>query len=87
MGIGKRGDKHLRTLLIHGARSVVPVSQGRTDTFSRRVNSIRERRGVNRAIVAVANNEPLSAIGPRTMASARIICAMLRRNEELRAHA
>lgn len=75
MGISKRGDKHLRTLLIHGARSVVRVSQGRTDAFSRWVNSIRERRGMNRAIVAVANK------------NARIIWAMLRRNEEFRAHA
>jgi len=74
MGISKRGDKHLRTLLIHGARSVVRVSQGRTDAFSRWVNSIRERRGMNRAIVAVANK------------NARIIWAMLRRNEEFRAH-
>lgn len=75
MGISKRGDKHLRTLLIHGARSVVRVSQGRTDAFSRWVNSIRERRGMNRAIVAVANK------------NARIIWAMLRRNEEFRAQA
>ncbi len=29
MGISKRGDKHLRTLLVHGARSVVRVSQGK----------------------------------------------------------
>ena len=74
-GIGKRGDKHLRTLLIHGARSVVCVSQSLTDAFSRWVNSIRERRGMNRAIVAVANR------------NARIIWAMLRSNEEFRAHA
>ena len=75
MGISKRGDKHLRTLLIHGARSVVRVSQRKTDAFSQWVNSIRERRGMNRAIVAVANK------------NARIIWAMLRRNEEFRAHA
>lgn len=75
LGISKRGDKHLRTLLIHGARSVVRVSQRKTDAFSRWVNSIRERCGMNRAIVAVANK------------NARIIWAMLRRNEEFRAHA
>lgn len=75
MGISKRGDKHLRALLIHGARSVVRVSQGRTDAFSNWVNSKRERRGMNRAIVAVANK------------NARIIWAMLHRNEEFRAHA
>lgn len=75
LGISKRGDKHLRTLLIHGARSVVRVSQRKTDAFSRWVNSIRERCGMNRAILAVANK------------NTRIIWAMLRRNEEFRAHA
>jgi len=73
MGISKRGDRHLRTLLIHGARSVVRVAQRKTDPFSHWVNSLRERRGINRAIVAVANK------------NARIIWAMLNRNEEFRA--
>lgn len=73
MGISKRGDRHLRTLLIHGARSVVRVAQRKTDPFSQWVNSLRERRGMNRAIVAVANK------------NARIIWAILNRNEEFRA--
>ena len=72
MGIRKRGDKRLRLLRIHGARPVVRVSQGRTDAFSRWVNSINERRGMNRAIVAIANK------------NARIIWAMLRKNGEFR---
>ena len=55
MRISKPGDKHFRTLLIHGARSVVRVAQRKTDPFSQWVNSLRERRGMNRAIVAVAN--------------------------------
>jgi transposase len=70
MGISKRGDQHLRTLLVHGARAVVRVAAGRTDPLSRWVNALRERRGVNRAIVAVANK------------NARIIWAMLRRHTE-----
>lgn len=70
MGISKRGDKHLRTLLVHGARAVVRVAAGRSDPFSRWVNALRERRGVNRTIVAVANK------------NARIIWAMLRRDSE-----
>lgn len=73
MGISKRGDRHLRTLLVHGARSVVRVAQRKTDPFSQWVNRLRERRGMNRAIVAVANK------------NARIIWAMLNRNEEFRA--
>lgn len=70
MGISKRGDKHLRTLLVHGARAVVRVAAGRCDPFSRWVNALRERRGVNRTIVAVANK------------NARIIWAMLRQDSE-----
>jgi transposase len=73
MGISKRGDRHLRTLLVHGARAVVRVAQRKTDPFSQWVNNLRERRGMNRAIVAVANK------------NARIIWAMLNRNEEFRA--
>lgn len=70
MGISKRGDKHLRTLLVHGARAVVRVAAGRSDPFSRWVNALRERRGVNHTIVAVANK------------NARIIWAMLWRDTE-----
>ena len=33
MGISKRGDQHLRTLLVHGARSVVRVAAGKTDAL------------------------------------------------------
>lgn len=75
MGISKRGDQHLRTLLVHGARAVVRVSAKKNDPFSQWVNSLRERRGATKAIVAVANK------------NARIIWAMLRNNEEFRAHA
>ena len=42
MGISKRGDRHLRTLLVHGARTVVRVAQRKTDPFSRWVNNLRE---------------------------------------------
>ncbi|MBU2959570.1 transposase [Citreicella sp. C3M06] len=72
MGLGKRGDQHLRTLLVHGARAVVRTAAGKTDRFSRWVNELRERRGTNRAIVAVANR------------NARIIWALLAKNEEYR---
>ncbi|MDQ7018843.1 MAG: IS110 family transposase [Robiginitomaculum sp.] len=72
MGISKRGDKHLRTLLVHGARAVVRVSANKDDPFSRWVNALRERRGMNRAIVAVANK------------NARIIWTVLNKGEEFR---
>ena len=61
LGISKRGDRHLRTLLVHGARSVVNQAGRKTDRLSRWINAIRERRGFNRAVVALANK--LARIG------------------------
>ncbi|MGR3549293.1 MAG: hypothetical protein ACU0CU_01480, partial [Pseudooceanicola sp.] len=49
------------------------VAQRKTDPFSQWVNNLRERRGMNRAIVAVANK------------NARIIWIVLNKNEEFRA--
>ena len=71
-GISKRGDQHLRTLLVHGARAVMRVSAGRTDARSRWVNDLVARRGTNRAIVAVANK------------NARIVWSLLARGEDYR---
>jgi len=53
--ISKRGDQHLRTLLVHGGRAVVRTAVRKTDAKSQWVNALVERRGVTRAIVAVAN--------------------------------
>lgn len=51
-GISKRGDKYLRRLLIHGARAVLTRRKTvESDWLSR----VRERRGFNRACVALAN--------------------------------
>lgn len=55
LGISKRGDSYLRTLLIHGGRAVVRCAARKRDPFSRWVNALRVRRGVNVAAVAVAN--------------------------------
>lgn len=55
LGITKHGDAYLRTLLIHGARSVVRVAARHDDPLSRWVCALKERRGVHKAIVAVAN--------------------------------
>ena len=65
-GISKRGDTYLRTLLIHGARSVLRYVAGKTDVQSRWLRDLIERRGYNRAAVAVANK------------NARVIQALLR---------
>lgn len=55
LGISKRGDPYLRTLLIHGAR-VVLQRQGRTDgTLDPWLKSLLSRRPKNVATVALAN--------------------------------
>lgn len=61
LGISKRGDRYLRTLLVHGARAVVLHAANRDDPLSQWINRIRERRGKNKATVAVANK--LARIG------------------------
>ena len=69
MGISKRGSQHLRSLLVHGARAVVRTAPTKTDSHNQWVNQLRERRGFNRATVAVANK------------NARIIWAVLCKGE------
>ncbi len=55
LGISKRGDKYLRSLLIHGARSVVRLAANKEDALSLWVTKLVERRGKNKATVALAN--------------------------------
>ncbi len=66
LGITKRGDVYLRSLLIHGARAVVSQAKHRDDRLSRWVTSIATRRHPNVAAVALANK------------TARMAWAMLR---------
>ena len=66
LGISKRGDAYMRTLLIHGARSVVSQAKHREDRLSRWVTGIATRRHPNVAAVALANK------------TARMAWAMLR---------
>jgi len=55
LGISKRGDTYLRTLLIHGARSIVRTAKGKDDRLSQWVTRIAETRHYNVAAVALAN--------------------------------
>jgi transposase len=55
LGISKRGDRYLRTLLIHGARATVHRVRRKTDARSRWIRSVERRRGKNIAAVAIAN--------------------------------
>ncbi|MGK3126453.1 IS110 family transposase [Candidatus Pantoea formicae] len=71
MNITKKGDKYLRTLLIHGARAVVRVATNNNDgSLNQWVNQLKERRGFNKTTVAVANK------------NARIIWSILRHETE-----
>lgn len=68
--ISKRGDVTLRTLLIHGTRSVLRLTTGKTDHKSIWAEALKERSCANVAAVALAAK------------NARIIWAMLSRGTE-----
>jgi len=53
LGISKRGDTYLRTLLIHGARAVIRFAENKPVTSW--LNKLLERRNKNVAAVALAN--------------------------------
>jgi len=55
LGISKRGDSYLRKLLIHGARATLRWVRLKTDRRSQWVRGLIERRGKNKAAVALAN--------------------------------
>ena len=55
LGISKRGDTYLRTLLIHGGRTVVRVAEKYQDKRNRWISQLDQRRGKNITAVAVAN--------------------------------
>ena len=55
LGISKRGDKYVRTLLIHGARSALRVAPNKTDRISCWAVALAERSHPNVATAALAN--------------------------------
>lgn len=69
-GISKRGDRYLRTLMIHGARAVLGKAHGKTDARSLWIGRLRERRHPNVVAVALANK------------NARIVWSVLARHEQ-----
>ena len=72
LGISKRGDAYLRSLLVHGARAVIRTAQAKTDRLSIWVMRIAMTRHPNIAAVALANK------------TARIAWAMLTRETAYR---
>ena len=55
LGISKRGDAYLRTLLVHGARSVVRVAANKQTPADKWTNEMSTRRHINVVSVARAN--------------------------------
>jgi transposase len=71
LGISKRGDTYLRTLLIHGARAVIRYAERKADVQGW-LHQLMGRRNKNVAAVALANK------------NARIVWALLARDREFR---
>jgi transposase len=74
LGISKRGDRHLRCLLVQGARAVMRYVEKRTDALGCWVQALLKRRHSNVVACALANK------------MARIVWAILARGGEYRAH-
>ena len=55
LGISKRGDTYLRTLLIHGARSVLLSQSRRGRSIDPWLGALLQRRPSNVVVVALAN--------------------------------
>lgn len=73
--ITKHGDKYLRTLLVHGARTVIANLGDKQDRLSQWCRNVLERRGMNRAVVALAAK------------NARIIWSLLHNQTEYESYA
>ena len=71
--ITKRGNRYLRTLLIHGGRSAVYAARRHHDQRSNWLNQLNDKSGYNVAAVALANK------------NARVAWAMLRYGEDYHA--
>lgn len=70
--ITKRGDRYIRTLLIHGARTVIKTCGNKMDKKSQWIIEKKLRIGFNKTAVALANK------------NARTIWAMLATGESYR---
>ncbi len=69
LGISKRGDRYLRTLLIHGARAAARVAERKRYARSIWLSQLKLRGGPNVAAVALANK------------NARVMWALLARGD------
>lgn len=55
LSITKRGDRHLRALITHGARAVVSRAKDKSDPLSSWIRSLLERNHFNKVVIALAN--------------------------------
>ena len=55
LGISKKGNRYIRSLLVHGARSIVWYSAKKQDGLSRWLQRLQTQKGTNQAAVACAN--------------------------------
>lgn len=74
LGISRRGDRHLRCLLVQGARAVMRYIEKRSDALGHWVQALLKRRHSNVVACALANK------------MARIVWAILARGGEYRAN-
>jgi transposase len=74
-GISKRGNKYLRTLLIHGARAALPHLEKRPDALGVWLRSLLARAHRNVVVVALANK--LARIAWAVMSSQRRYAAQV----------
>jgi len=54
-GMTKSGDRYLRTMMLHGARAAIRWNRGKETPLGHWIDPIIERRGFNKAVVALAN--------------------------------
>jgi transposase len=73
LGMSKRGDAYLRTLLIHGARSAILAAKNKVDNTNGWLTNLLTRRHPNIAAVALANK------------NVRTVWALLAHGREFRA--
>jgi len=70
LGISKRGDSYLRTLLVHGARTVIRHAKNKEDPLSNWINDMLTRKHPNVVAIALANK------------TARIAWALIAKDQE-----
>lgn len=70
LGVSKRGDKYIRTLLCHGARTVLQHLKEKDDAVSCWARNLKQQKGMNKTTVALANK------------NARVIWNLLAKEQE-----